>query len=994
MGWDDPNTGEKRALRQISKRAENPAKDLSKNLININQSIRYMSTMMTVMQNGIDDANKDILEQAEDFIKDLIIIFGLGEDGDTLNFEWGDLGIILQNFGNIFRLDLIGIGSDIPEWIELLWNNLFKKFIDFVFGGGPLVNLGQLTANPVNLIPSGSFDVGSTVKVASGWTWDSTVGRTSPGSAKLEADGDGGTLYPPAPGEVEEGKKYTGRVYVKWEGLTGSGAVVTPVVKWSSNTDTLITESALPTLNSPGASGGWTKLEALNLTAPEGARWARIVFAVSEGVEGTIWFDDAGLWAKESVIPQFFVDMLPEELQALLGWIELFVDSLLAVFGLSPEGELYDKIMDLYDEFDLWFGGFNDIVATVTNLVEQFVLAPLSHLLAWLTNTDPEDWDTLEEIQENILPAIMRLPIKILVTLVGDLFGPIPWADELVELRLANYLGLTANTARSAMIMANAATVTNIGNETGTAPTTITVQGSGEPLGASWFVYGNAKTLNDQIGIPITSGGTYVSEVVYTASQLTSDDMLAYMVLGQGGSTTLDSGLYVRCNADATRFIYANVFQNKVYLGHGSRTGGSRTYNDWLSLDVNWKQGDSLGLRAEGDLITLYQNSTKLIAHPDESHTAAKGNAYRYVGGRVERSSSWPVVGTDEISFQIAALAFVALGVDEGDPESDNLKQIMRKDGPQTLTSDAIYWYPTAGTYTLTVPPSEGFLDIGACGGGGGGGAGNRPWYPGESGGAATWQKATWDLTGMSGQDITIIVGAAGAGGVGANNDGVVGGTSSVATSGKTTVSSTGGAPGGQDVFAVSGNGGNVSANSIGGVTLPAATGGTKAGGPGNIGANGASPGSGGGGGAGGGTGESRGGNGGAGRVMCQLRAGATPNFDFTQILDWVSDATYPADIVSNALNTDVVGSGDDLFNIMVRARLSISSSASPTVEVRVNGDPVGSTTYDATGSNQDRTVIAYDVELADGDDITVWAKGINGTVAQLNTDVTITPTT
>lgn len=639
-------------------------------------------------------------------------------------------------------------------------------------------------------------------------------------------------------------------------------------------------------------------------------------------------------------------------------------------------------------------GDASNPLEQIQTKISAMALRALAMLLAWLTDTDPEYWDTTEDIQANLIPALMRLPIKILVTLVGDLFGPIPWADELVELRLANYLGLTANTARSAMIMANAATVTNIGNETGTAPTTITVQGNGEALGAQWFVHGNAKTVNDQIGIPINVGGTYISEVVYTAAQLTSDDMLAYMVLGQGGSTSLDTGLYVRCNADATRFVYANVFENKVYLGHGSRSGGSRTYTDWVSLDVNWKSGDSLGIRAEGDLITLYQNSTALISHPDESHSAAKGNAYRYVGGRVERQSNLPAVGGG-MSFQIAALAFVALGVDEGDPESDNLKQIMRKDGPQTLTSDAIYWYPTAGTYTLTVPPSEGFLDIGACGGGGGGGAGWRGLYPGESGGAATWQKATWDLTGMSGQSITIIVGAAGAGGVGANNDGVVGGTSSVATSGKTTVSSTGGAPGGQDVFAVdSGHGGNVSANSIGGVTLPAATGGTKAGGPGGIGANGASPGSGGGGGAGGGTGESRGGNGGAGRVMCQLRAGATPNFDFTQILDWVSDATYPADIVSNALNTDVVGSGDDLFNIMVRARLSISSSATPTVEVRVNGDPVGSTTYDATGSNQDRTVIVYDVELTDGDDITVWAKGINGTVAQLNTDVTITPTT
>ena len=649
----------------------------------------------------------------------------------------------------------------------------------------------------------------------------------------------------------------------------------------------------------------------------------------------------------------------------------------------SPTLESADDLPDLMVDF---FAGLPVDLASMA-------LRALAMLLAWLTDTDPEYWDTPEDIQANLIPALMRLPIKILVSLVGDLFGPIPWADELVELRLANYLGLTANTARSAMIMANAATVTNIGNETGTAPTTVTVQGSGEPLGASWFVYGNAKTVNDQIGIPITSGGTYISEVVYTGAQLTSDDMLAYMVLGQGGSESLDTGLYVRCNADATRFIYANVFQNKVYLGHGSRAGGSRTYNDWLSLDVNWKQGDSLGIRAEGDLIVLYQNSTQLFAHPDEAHTAAKGNSYRYVGGRVERTSSWPTVGPEDRSFQIAALAFVSLGVDEGDPESDNAKQIMRKNGPQTLTSDAIYWYPTAGTYTLTVPPSEGFLDIGAIGGGGGGGAGDPVLYAGESGKAAVWQTASWNLTGMAGQNITVIVGASGS--ASAGNDGGDGGTSSVAATGKTTVSSTGGAKGGKDYLGTMQNGGNVTSKTVGGVTLPAATGGTLAGGPDLHGAPGGAPGAGGGGG-GSVVGKSSrsGGIGGAGRVMCQLRAGATPNFDFTKIIDWTSDATYPAVITDDAMVVGVVGSGDDLFNIMARARLSISSSSNPTVEVRVNNTPVGSTTYDTTGSNQDRTAIAYDVALEDGDEITVWAKGVNGTVSATNTDLTITPTT
>ena len=71
--------------------------------------------------------------------------------------------------------------------------------------------------------------------------------------------------------------------------------------------------------------------------------------------------------------------------------------------------------------------------------------------------------------------------------------GPIPWADELVELRLANCLGLTAEHRPAAMIVANAQTVTNIGNETGTRADDDHRAGRRGP-GCAVVSSGNAKT--------------------------------------------------------------------------------------------------------------------------------------------------------------------------------------------------------------------------------------------------------------------------------------------------------------------------------------------------------------------------------------------------------------------------------------------------------------------------------------------------------------------
>lgn len=132
MAWDDYQPKEVRALHGISNRSAKPDRNFEKNLVNLNQSVKYMSQMMGIMQGGIDDANKDILQNIKDAIDDLIIIFGGG--GDTLNFDWGDLEIIGKNLGSILGLDFLKMPViDLPAWAS----HFFDTFL------APLSALGD-----------------------------------------------------------------------------------------------------------------------------------------------------------------------------------------------------------------------------------------------------------------------------------------------------------------------------------------------------------------------------------------------------------------------------------------------------------------------------------------------------------------------------------------------------------------------------------------------------------------------------------------------------------------------------------------------------------------------------------------------------------------------------------------------------------------------------------------------------------------------------------
>lgn len=84
---------------------------------------------------------------------------------------------------------------------------------------------------------------------------------------------------------------------------------------------------------------------------------------------------------------------------------------------------------------------------------DAVLIAPFAWLLALILGGDPEDWDTLDEIEANLIPALMRLPIRIL----AELLGLIPIVGHTIEQTLTNYLAATANTASTAQSTASAA---------------------------------------------------------------------------------------------------------------------------------------------------------------------------------------------------------------------------------------------------------------------------------------------------------------------------------------------------------------------------------------------------------------------------------------------------------------------------------------------------------------------------------------------------------
>ena len=149
-----------------------------------------------------------------------------------------------------------------------------------------------------------------------------------------------------------------------------------------------------------------------------------------------------------------------------------------------------------------------NMLLNLGKLGERLILWPLSYLLAWVLGGTPQNWDTLAELQANLIPALMRLPIKIL----AQLLGLIPIVGQNIENALTDYLAATANTASTASsVAASAQTAADAAGAKGQSIVDKIVQGLGGS--GTGHTVDDVKTRLEAIGTATPATPAYVADI-------------------------------------------------------------------------------------------------------------------------------------------------------------------------------------------------------------------------------------------------------------------------------------------------------------------------------------------------------------------------------------------------------------------------------------------------------------------------------------------------
>ncbi|AXH48988.1 hypothetical protein SEA_HORUS_29 [Gordonia phage Horus] len=217
-------------------------------------------------------------------------------------------------------------------------------------------------------------------------------------------------------------------------------------------------------------------------------------------------------------------------------------------------------------------GDIGPLGALVSGTVRDIVMTPLSVLLSWIAGGDPEDWDTLEEIRDDLLPALIRLPLKILVQLVGN----IPVVGDKFEEALAKFLKTTNETAVDA-----AETAVSVGTQVNYVQQVIALQSG----------MGVWETGPDRTGTPsFPFSNLTINAHTHELSGQTSIVMLDNVQHRHGVGTLVvepNSSAVPTVNVTASYAPWANVIfktaaERKVLTWMAYKTGTVSTFN----LDV------------------------------------------------------------------------------------------------------------------------------------------------------------------------------------------------------------------------------------------------------------------------------------------------------------------------------------------------------------------------------------------------------------------------
>ncbi|WP_205124358.1 hypothetical protein [Tsukamurella asaccharolytica] len=218
----------------------------------------------------------------------------------------------------------------------------------FSFLGGN-VELGQLIrATPgleKNWLPP--FDTAESIKADDWWSWDGTVGRTKPGSAKCRLDGVE-HVQTSDPIDVVPGQQLSLGGYLRWSNFTGTGgpAFILRVLAFDAG-DQLVGSAQIGAVTpSVATSTNFETMVATSWTAPANAAYVRVrMECTAAATGGTVNWDDLWLRKPAQSLPQEWINGLVSKLSNLTSGIadawnfaQSIIDTIMNGFGQFGSG--------------------------------------------------------------------------------------------------------------------------------------------------------------------------------------------------------------------------------------------------------------------------------------------------------------------------------------------------------------------------------------------------------------------------------------------------------------------------------------------------------------------------------------------------------------------------------------------------------------------------------------------------------------------------------
>lgn len=384
--------------------------DFAQNLVTVNQTLAAVSKYLISMQQGIDDLNRDIIEVVQDFINEIIVLFGGGAGGDS-GFEFGDLKYIFQALGQLFGFGSIGpdwnaleiaqnffdnfiqglinVGNSIEDWFQgvmsgMPWftggdfgdvlsgirQNAIDALIGWINPGRipflPIGHIGQ--ANP-NLLMNGDFNTEVSMDGEGTWTWDGAVGHSSPGSARTTGTGVRKVLTS-NPVAVSVGQVLTISGRVRWASAVGTGPTMqlqlVPYIGSTAQAAVTIANVVSPSANS----GTFTALSGSHTVAANVTEVRVKITAEAALTAGTVWWDDLSLTKPAQTLPQSWIQNLVGDLFDI-DEIASGAASALEQIGEILIGAVVTPVTSAVQRFKDWFVELLGFRSTTTAKVEN-----------------------------------------------------------------------------------------------------------------------------------------------------------------------------------------------------------------------------------------------------------------------------------------------------------------------------------------------------------------------------------------------------------------------------------------------------------------------------------------------------------------------------------------------------------------------------------------------------------------------------------------------